>query len=116
MRKTIYIANFIFFILTHNHFSFLLLFLFLLVAVTVLAGVLSSLLLSLAAVPLLKCKYHLLYQPLFLSFPYVSCCFISVYPTTVFLRYRNTNKVTQLFCVILAIAPYGDLFYHKLQF
>ena len=31
-------------------------------------------------------------------------------------RDPNENKVTQLFCVIPAIAPYGELFYHNFQF
>ena len=83
---------------------------------TVLARLLSSLLLSLVVAALLKCQYHLLYQPLFLSFSYVSCCFMSIYPTTVFcffLKYHNGNKVTQPFCVIPAIAPYRELFCHN---
>ena len=54
------------------------------VAVTVLTGVLSSLtLLSVVLAPT-KYQYHLLYQPLFLSFSYVSCCFISTYPPLFF--------------------------------
>ena len=52
-------------------------------------------------VALLKYQYHLLYQPLFLSFSCVSCCFMSVYPTTVFLRGHNENNVTQLFVLSL---------------
>ena len=85
---------------------------------TVLAGALSSLLPSLVVVvALLKYQYYLLYQPLFLTFSYVSCCFISIYPTIVFfLRDHNGNKVTQLFCVIPAVAPYGEVFYHNFQF
>ena len=85
------------------------------VAVAVLAGVLSSLLFLPVVVVLIKFQYHLLHQPLFLSFSYVSCCFISIYPTTVF-KGHNGNKVTQLFCVIPAITPYGELFYHNFQF
>ena len=95
-RQTIHIAIFNLFILMHKHFSFLLLLLFLsllhycyynyynydyflvvAVAVTVLAGVLPSLL-SAVVVALIKYQLHLLYQPLFLSFSYVSCCFISI--------------------------------------
>ena len=33
-----------------------------------------------------------------------------------FLRDHNGNKVTQLFCVMPAIAPYGERFYHNFQF
>ena len=33
-----------------------------------------------------------------------------------FLRDHNGNKVTQLFCVIAAIAPSGKVFYHSFQF
>ena len=36
--------------------------------------------------------------------------------TTVFLRTDNRNKVRQLFCVIITIAPYGEAFCHNLQF
>ena len=94
-RQTIHIAIFKLFILMHKHSSFLLLllllsllhyysnyynydyFLVVAVAVTVLAGVLPSLL-SAVVVALIKYQLHLLYQPLFLSFSYVSCCFISI--------------------------------------
>ena len=55
----------------------------------------------------------LLYQPLFLRVSYVSCCFASIYPTTNFLRDHNGKKVIQLFCVIPAIAPYGEVFLPK---
>ena len=75
------------------------------VAVTVLAGVLS--LLS-VVVALIKFQYHLLCQPLFLSFSYVSCCFTSIYPL-LFFKDHIGNKVAQLFCVIHAIALYGRL-------
>ena len=89
MRKTIYIATFnlffcfnaqplfifivtiIFIIITLlslQSLQLLLLSLVIAVAVTVLAGVLSSLLLSSVVVALIKYQYHLLYQPLFLSF------------------------------------------------
>ena len=85
------------------------------VAVAVLAPVLSPLLLSVAVVALIIYQYYLLCQPLFLTFSYVSRCFTSVYPTTVFLRDRNGNKVTQLFCVIPAIVPYGEVFYQSFQ-
>ena len=77
----------------HNHFSLLLLLFFLLLLHYYyyscyyywLAGVL--LLLLSVVVALIIYQYYLLYQPLFLSFSYVFCCFTSVYPTTGFLRY-----------------------------
>ena len=105
----------------HNHFSFsLLLFLLLVhcyyynyynyyfhqwlaVAVTVLAGVLSSFLLSLVVVALLKYQYHLLYQPVFLSFSYLFCCFKSKYPTTVFLRDHSVSKFQSFFVLSLPL-------------
>ena len=37
-------------------------------------------------------------------------------PALFFLRDHNGNKVTQLFCVMPAIAPYGERFYHNFQF
>ena len=50
---------------------------------------------------------YLLYQPLFLSFWYVSFCSKSIYPTMVFLRDHYGNKVSKLFCVIPAsYVPY----------
>ena len=58
----------------------------------------------------------LLTEPLFLSFLYVFCCFTSIYPITVFLRDRNGNKVKQLFCVIPAIVPYGEVFFNFNKF
>ena len=80
MRRTISIATFnLFFVLMHNRFSFLWLLLYLIiiilllllqllllslmvaVAATVLAGVLSPLLLSSEVVALIKNQYHLLY-------------------------------------------------------
>ena len=64
------------------------------IAVTVLAGVLSSSLLSLVVVALIKYQYHLLCQPLFLSFSYIFCCFILIYPTTIILKDHNGNTVT----------------------
>ena len=42
-------------------------------------------LLSSVAVALIQYQYHVLYQSLFLSFSYGSCCFISIYRATVFL-------------------------------
>ena len=85
------------------------------VAVPILAGLLLSLLSLSVVVALIKYQYHLLYQPLFVSFSYVSSCFISIY-LTLFLRNHNGNKVTQLFCVIPAIAPYGEFFLPQFQF
>ena len=81
------------------------------VVVTVLAGVLSSLLLLSVVVALIKYQYRLLYQLLFLSFSYVSCflLYIKIHYHC-FLRDHNGNKATQLFCVITAIAPYGEDF------
>ena len=67
-----------------------------------------SFLLSLLVIALLKYQYHLLYQPLFLSFSYVSFCSKWIYPTTVFLRDHNGNKVSKLYRVIPAIAPYHN--------
>ena len=84
------------------------------IAVKVLAAVLS-LLLS-VVVALIKYQYYLLYQPPFLGFSSVSSCFTSIYPTTVFLRDHNGNQATQIFSVILVIAPYRDVFYHNFQF
>ena len=46
-------------------------------------------------------------------------CFLLFYiniPHYCFLRDHNGNKVTQLFCVIPAIVPYGELFNHNFQF
>ena len=72
------------------------------VVVTILAGVLSSLLLlSSVVVALIKYHYHLLYQPLFLSFSYVSCCFISIYPTTVFEGTTMEIKLISFFVLSL---------------
>ena len=115
------------------HFSFLLLLLFLLflycyyynyynyyfhywlpLVVTVLAGVLSLLLLSFVVMTLLKYQHHFLYQPLFLSFSYVSCYLNQYNPPLFFLRDHNGNKVTQLFYVIPAITPYHN--YDSFQF
>ena len=45
-----------------------------------------------------------------LSFSYISCLFYINIPYHCFLRDHNGNKVAQLFCVIPAIAPYGELF------
>ena len=42
-------------------------------------------LLSSVAVALIQYQYHVLYQSLFLSFSYGSCCFISIYRAYVFL-------------------------------
>ena len=94
----------------HSHFSFLMLLLLfyyyctiiiiitiiitllvvavIVVAVAELAVLLSSSLLSLV-VALMIYQNYFLYQPLFLSILYVSCCFTSMY--------FSTFKVTQLF-------------------
>ena len=56
------------------------------------------------------------YQPICLNF---FLCFLSIYMNVTFhisLRDHNKNKVTQLFCVISAITPYGEVFYHGRSF
>ena len=80
----------------------------------ILSYLLSSLSLW-AVLALMKYQYHLLYQPLFLSFLYVFYCFTSISPITVFLRDLIGNKVTQLFCVIPAIALHGEVIFLWLQ-
>ena len=64
---------------------------------------------------LLIYQYYFLYQPLVLNFLYVFCCFTSMYATT-FLSYHNGNKITQIFCVIHAIAPYGEVLCQSYNF
>ena len=120
MKQTMFIATFIFFneqplyifiviiiviiIVLLELLLLLSLLLSVAIAVKVLAAVLSLLLLS-VVVALIKYQYYLLYQPPFLGFSYVTSCFTSIYPTTVFLRDHNGNQATQLFSVILGIAP-----------
>ena len=83
---------------------FVLLLLVVAVAVTVLEEVLwSSLLLSIV-VALTKYQYHLLCQLLFLSFSYVSFCFISIYHTTVFFwESRMEIKLHSFFVLSLTL-------------
>ena len=83
---------------------FVLLLLVVAVAVTVLEEVLwSSLLLSIV-VALTKYQYHLLCQLLFLSFSYVSFCFISIYHTTVlFWESRMEIKLHSFFVLSLTL-------------
>ena len=64
-------------------------------------SVLSSLLLSSRVVAILKYQYHLLYQPLFLSFSCASCYYMSIYPTAVFLRTTIEIKLHSFFVLSL---------------
>ena len=87
MRRTIYIATFYF----YYYYIIITVIINIIIYFTggsrsssgILTAMLLSLLLS-VAVALIKYQYYLFYQPLFFSFPYVSCCLTSTYPTTAF--------------------------------
>ena len=71
---------------------------------TVLAAVSSSFLLLLSVVvALIKYQYCLLYQPIFLSFSYVSCSFTSIYLTNAFLRDQILIKFYSFFVLSLSL-------------
>ena len=71
---------------------------------TVLAAVSSSFLLLLSVVvALIKYQYCLLYQPIFLSFSYVSYSFTSIYLTNAFLRDQILIKFYIFFVLSLSL-------------
>ena len=145
MRRTIYIATFNFlFFLIHNHFSFLLLLFLLLlhlhyynyytyihyyiiiIITIIISGSSSSnstsrsiIIIIIIIISSSSINRFSVLLTISTSIFELFICFLLFYINIAhycLLRDHNGNKVTQLFRVIPAIAPYRELFYHNFQF